>query len=452
MKHLHNLSEQICVFTASDAWRRWMAMIKRIGVIVLAEVIALSCPWYLRRRIYCQLRWFWAPILLATIVIVMGIFPRFGDNALHHASLPVKLFWPGILKEFEQVFPIPDELQHHVAFWKDVFARYTSSQVILYDSWYFQVIYEVVDTQTSPGINAHIQKYKHILLELDRKQRKDQLHSLSGDEARVYKLFENIPDPQKFRKAASQHFRLQSGQRDHFVKAVERAGLYQEQFEQIFQKHDLPRELIWLSLVESYFKQSAYSSAGAAGVWQFMPATAKMYGLRINAQVDERYDPFKSANSAARLLKANYDIFGSWPLAITAYNHGTAGVLNAVKQVKTTDLGKIVREYQGSSFGFYSRNYYAEFVAAAHIMYDYKRYLGPIEQLTPLEYEKVPVTQKIYVKDLVKNLSIPEETFVMLNRELKRTVIQSKSPLPHNFVLKIPPGKKDQFLKYYNNL
>jgi len=111
-----------------------------------------------------------------------------------------------------------------------------------------------------------------------------------------------------------------------------------------------------------------------------------------------------------------------------------------------------VREYQGTRFGFYSRNYYAEFVAVAQIMYDYRRYFGSIERLTPLEYEEVPVTQKIYVKDLIKNLSIPEETFLMLNRELKRSVLQSKSPLPQNFVLKVPPGKRDQFLKYYNNL
>lgn len=451
MKRLCNLIAQILAPIVIVAQRRWMATIKIYCVLTLAEVIKLSCPWYLRGHIFRKLHWFWAPIFLLTFTIVTVIFPRFGDNALHHASLPVKLFWPGILKEFEQVFPIPDELHHHVAFWKDVFSRYTSNQVILYDSWYFQVIYEVVDTKTSPGINAYIRKYKQILWELDRKQRKDQLHSLSRDEARIYKLFENIPDPQKFRKAASQHFRLQSGQRDHFIKAVERAGLYQEQFEQIFQKYDLPRELIWIPLVESYFKQMAYSSAGAAGVWQFMPATAKMYGLRINAQVDERYDPFKSADSAARLLKANYAIFKSWPLAITAYNHGTAGVLKAVKQVKTNDLGKIVREYQGASFGFYSRNYYVEFVAAAHIMHDYKRYLGPIEQLPSLEYEKVPVTQKIYVKDLVKTLAIPHETLALLNRELKRAVIQSKVPIPHNFVLKIPPEKKEHFLKHHNN-
>lgn len=452
MKHLFPLLAQIRVLTASAARRRWMAMIKKVGVIVLAEAIALACPWYLRRHIYRELRWFWAPILLASIVIVMGIFPRFGDNALHHASLPARLFWPGILKEFEQVFPIPDELRYSVAFWKDVFSRYTSNQVILYDSWHFQVIYEVVDINTSPGLNAIIKKYKQILWELDRKHRKKQLHLLSSDEARIYNLFENIADPQKFQKAASQHFRLQCGQRDHFIKAIARAGLYQEQFEQIFQKYDLPHELIWLSLVESYFKHTAYSSAGAAGIWQFMPATAKMYGLRINQSVDERYDPFKSADSAARLLKANYEVFGSWPLAITAYNHGTAGVLNAVKQTKTNNLGKIVREYQGARFGFYSRNYYAEFVAAAQIMYDYRRYFGPIERLAPLEYEEVPVTQKIYVKDLIKNLSIPEEAFALLNRELKRSIIQSKSPLPQNFVLKVPLGKRDQFLKYYNNL
>lgn len=427
-------------------------MIKRLCILFLAELIKFSCPWYLRKYLYQHLCWLIAPVSALIIVILMLIFPRFGDNALHHASVPVKLFWPAIAEEFERDFPTPHELQHHVAFWKDVFSRYSSNQVILYDSWHFQVIYDVVDTNTTRGLNTIIKKYKQILWELDRKAQKKQLNVLPPEEARVYKLFEGIDEPQKFRKAASQRFRLQCGQRDQFAKAIERAGLYQEKFEQIFRRYELPRELIWIPLVESYFKHTAYSYAGAAGVWQFMPATAKMYGLQINYKIDERYDPFKSADSAARLLKANYEIFDSWPLAITAYNHGPTGILKAVRQLNTKDLGKIVREYQGARFGFYSRNYYAEFVAAAQIMQDYTRYFGPIEQLAPLEYEKVLITRNVYVKDLLKQLAISEETLLMLNRDLKRAVIQSKSPLPQNFVLKIPPGKKDQFLKRYQNL
>ena len=427
-------------------------MLKRFCIQVLAELIKLSCPWYFLKHLYRHLYWLSLPIFVAAIAILMLIFPRFGDNALHHASLPVKLLWPVITQEFERHFPTPDALQHHVTFWQDVFSRYNGHQVILYDSWHVQVIYEVVDTKTSPGLNAIINKYKQILRELDRKEQKNQLSALSPEEARVYTLFEGISEPQKFRRAASERFRLQCGQRHNIAKAIQRAGLYQEKFEQIFRCHGLPRELIWIPLVESYFKHTAYSSAGAAGVWQFIPSTAKIYGLQINYKIDERYDPFKSADSAARLLKANYDIFGSWPLAITAYNHGTAGVLNAAKQLNTRDLGKIVREYQGSRFGFYSRNYYAEFVAAARIMQDYTRYFGPIQQYAPLEYEKVLVTQNLYVKDLLKDLSISEETLLTLNRDLKRAVIQSKSPLPQNFVLKLPPGKKDQFLKHYKNL
>lgn len=427
-------------------------MFKRFCIQALAELIKWSCPWYLRQQVYRHLYWLSLPIFVLTIALLMLIFPRFGDNALHHATIPVKLLWPAITQEFERHFPTPEELRHHVAFWQDVFSRYHGHQVILYDSWYFQVIYEVVDTKTSPGLNSVINKYKRILRELDRKEQQNRLDALSPEEARVYALFGGITEPQKFRKAASQRFRLQSGQCHNIAKAIQRAGLYQDKFEQIFRHHGLPRELIWIPLVESYFKYTAYSSAGAAGVWQFIPSTARLYGLRINNKVDERYDPFKSADSAARLLKANYEIFDSWPLAITAYNHGPAGVLNAVKQLGTKDLGRIVRKYQGSRFGFYSRNYYAEFVAVARIMQDYTRYFGPLQQYAPLEYEKVRVTRPLYVKDLLENLSIAEETIRMLNRDLKPTVIQSKSPIPQDFTLKLPPGKKDQFVKYCQNL
>ena len=361
----------------------------------------------------------------------------------------MKLFWPDILADFEDDFPTPDELIHHVKFWKDIFSRYTSRQIVIHDEWYFQVVYEVVDLDNSPGINTVMRKYKRILRELDRKQNAKKLDTLTPDEARVYKMFEQITEPDKFRKAASKRMRAQSGQRERFLEALKRSGLYQEEFERIFRKHGLPIELTWIPFVESYFKYSAYSYAGAAGIWQFIPPTARLYGLRMNYKVDERYDPFKSAESAARLLKANYDLFHSWPLAITAYNHGTAGIIRATKQLKTKDLGKIVREYKGAKFGFYSRNYYAEFLAVAQIMCDHRKYFGTVEQLSPLQYEKVMVEQKIFFKDIVKDLAISKDELIVLNRDLKRAVIHSKSPLPKNFMLKLPPGKKEQFQVYY---
>jgi membrane-bound lytic murein transglycosylase D len=259
-------------------------------------------------------------------------------------------------------------------------------------------------------------------------------------------MFENISEKNKFAKAASRQMRAQTGQRDRFIEAIRRSGLYQEKFIQIFQEHDLPLELIGIPFVESYFKYSAYSSAGAAGVWQFIPSTARLYGLRMNRAVDERYDPFKSAASAAKLLKENHKIFQTWPLAITAYNHGTAGMLNAVKCTGTSDFGKIATTYQGRNFGFYSRNYYAEFLAVAQIMRNPEKHFGDIEQFPALQYDEVKIQHRIFLNDITTLLGIPKDKLVTLNRDLKRTVVHSKTPIPKNFVLKLPSGQKEQFL------
>src|SRR5207237_2254993 len=117
----------------------------------------------------------------------------------------------------------------------------------------------------------------------------------------------------------------------------------------------LPR----LPLSESCFNLHAYPKVGAAGIWQFMPATGRHF-MRVDNLVDERRDPIASTRAAAQFLDRVHDMLGSWPLAITAYNHGPDGMARAVDEVGSSDIGRIVREYQGRAFGFASRNFYAE--------------------------------------------------------------------------------------------
>ena len=135
--------------------------------------------------------------------------------------------------------------------------------------------------------------------------------------------------------AAAERIRFQRGLAERFRDGLVRAG----QWEPLHPRGDartraLPQELAALPHVESSFNPSAYSHAGAAGLWQFMPGTGKQY-LRIDRAVDERYDPWKSSEAAAKLLGANYRVTGAWPLAITAYNHGAGGMMRAVKQLGT---------------------------------------------------------------------------------------------------------------------
>ena len=102
--------------------------------------------------------------------------------------------------------------------------------------------------------------------------------------------------------------------------------------------------------------------------------------MRVDHIVDERLDPYRASVAAARLLEQNYRVTGTWPLAITAYNHGASGMRRAAQQLGTKDIARIVREYRSPSFGFASRNFYVEFLAATHVATHHEDYFG---KLTP---------------------------------------------------------------------
>ena len=163
--------------------------------------------------------------------------------------------------------------------------------------------------------------------------------------------------------AAVDRVRFQRGHAERFRDGLVRAGQWEPHIRRVFRDAGLPQELVSLPHVESSFNPAAYSKVGAAGLWQFMPGTGKRF-LRIDRVVDERYDPWRSSEAAAALLRENYRITGAWPLAVTAYNHGAGGMMRAVKQLGTKDISVIIDRYQSETFGFASRNFYTEFLAA----------------------------------------------------------------------------------------
>ena len=172
---------------------------------------------------------------------------------------------------------------------------------------------------------------------------------------------------------ADSRVRFQRGTRERFVKGLEISRSYDRQFRKIFHDAGLPEDLALLPHVESSFQPDAKSSAGAVGMWQFTKGAAKTF-MPGGDKTDRRLDPIASAAGAARYLSFAYSKLGDWPCAITSYNHGVGGMKRAQNQVGH-DFVSIVETYDGPAFGFASRNYYAQFLAARDIASNPMQYL-----------------------------------------------------------------------------
>ncbi len=344
------------------------------------------------------------------------------------------------------LFPTPAILEPNVQFWEDVYSRYSEREVILHDAETLNIIYDVVNLDSLfHGVQVSdrllwkkvelIKKgYKSTLLRLARKRHLD-LSALRGKERRVASLFGAELNAKRLRRAAK-NIRAQSGLRERFLLGLKRSGLYLSKMREIFQDAGLPLELLVLPHVESSFNYAAYSKFGAAGVWQFTRSTGRHF-LRINYEVDERLDPIRATEAAAKLLQHNYEELGSWPLAITAYNHGLYGMKRARRKYGD-DLGRIIQHYRSRSFGFASRNFYAEFLAALHIATNYKAYFGEIEFQRPRRYISFTPPDYVSVRGLLKELHISLEEFAQFNPALRKPVLHSRRRIPKNFELRIP--------------
>jgi membrane-bound lytic murein transglycosylase D len=286
-------------------------------------------------------------------------------------------------RQIGTLFPLPESLKPSVDFWIRVFAKLEGGNGVLHDAEDLSIIYETLSNlprdkkRRRSLIRRKHTYYQGVLERLARGKRGE----LTRDERRVLAMFEGRQTKAAFLKAAEQ-VRFQGGIREAFRAGLVRSGAYLPVIEPIFEAAGLPKALTLLPHVESSFRNDARSRSGAAGLWQFMPSTGRRF-LRINRRVDERHDVERATLAASKLLKENYELLGTWPLAITAYNHGAWGMKRAVEQTGTKDIGKIVQRYRGRAFGFASRNFYAEFLAAVHVARNYERYFGPIRFAKP---------------------------------------------------------------------
>lgn len=304
-------------------------------------------------------------------------------------------------------FPIPGGLETAVEFWKKVFTEYSLSQLIFFDPLDMSRIYDVIDV---------------------------------GEGNRS----DNYINAQRARIAAERgvdidRVKTQRGVKERTAAGIKRAGRYLSQIQQIFVERGLPPELTFLPIVESSYEINARSSVGALGIWQFMPRTGRQY-LRISRGIDERRDPLESSRAAAAYLKDAYEMLGSWPLAITSYNFGPAGMARAVATVQSENLVELIQQYEHPYWGFAPKNFYAEFLAAVEIGSNVSRFFPDLDLDAPVEIKEIEVQRGTAVTTLVKSSGLKHDEFLGWNPALSHTT----RVVPAGYRVKLPADKTVQ--------
>jgi len=345
------------------------------------------------------------------------------------------------------LFPVPQEIQPNVDFWRHVYGVWGRGQVAFHDDEYMGVIYEVsalpgpieesYTNEQRAWVKARKAWYQDQLSALERKVR-ERAPLTSTDKALLAKIERGAGKAAVY--GAADRLRSQRGVRERFKRGLEISGRYDPYFRQIMSAKGVPEDLAYLPHVESSFQTHARSSVGAAGIWQFMPATGRDYGMRVDRSIDERLDPITCADGAARYLSAAHRKLGSWPLAITSYNHGKGGVANAKAQYGD-DIGKIVKHYKGRAFGFASRNFYASFVAAREVADHPQRYFPEgVHFDAPWPHERLVLRSSMPAHHVANHYGVSTASLARLNLHWRDPAAEGRAQLPAGSTVWLPAG------------
>jgi membrane-bound lytic murein transglycosylase D len=351
-----------------------------------------------------------------------------------------------------ETFPRYPALAANVAFWTDVFTKHTSRHLVFHDPELLGIVWEVHDaSHIIDGPGTHATKVRELRAYIDRETRvlAQRIRSLDperpkGDaETRLASALRGHAGPRPSLAVMADRIRVQKGLGDRLCESYRRAAAYLPQMRPLMSKHGVPEELVYLPLVESGYNIGAFSHKGAVGIYQFTRATGRRY-LRVDDVADERRDPLLATDAAARYLRSNYDRLGTWPLAITAYNHGENGIEYAVRKLDTRDLPTIIAKYESRSFGFASKNFYAEFLAAIDSMQVAGQRCSA-EGIAPYERDSVRVDRGLSFRRLASAAGVDESTLTRLNPALTPEVTRGRRAVPSGYTVFLPPGRRSAF-------
>ncbi|KYG63443.1 lytic transglycosylase domain-containing protein [Bdellovibrio bacteriovorus] len=392
------------------------------------------------------------PVVVAQIkkiqkMILDGVVFSHDPEVVYHREEILNDYQNRISDEFS----IPANLRDRVGFWFDIYTRYDSNKKVVHHAMYPWIVFKVIDI--SHIINAETPKARWMrnmkaddFVDEEIKKIKQAMKSLAEgqdvDDENPYqvaiaKAFENVEGSlQENAQDALKNIRSQTGQKNFFAEGIEVSPLYLSGMEEIFRNHKLPVELTRIPFVESSFNRHAVSKVGASGIWQFMDYTGKSF-MTVNDHIDERNSPFKATDAAARLLKENHMILKrSWPMAITAWNHGPSGIRRAAKAAESDDLGVIIANYQSKTFDFASSNFYCEFLAALYAEKYHEQIYKDLQYEKTLDLHTVKLARAISAKELLRRSGLAKEDFVMYNPDLKKALDRNVA-IPSGFSLMV---------------
>jgi membrane-bound lytic murein transglycosylase D len=337
-----------------------------------------------------------------------------------------------------QELPKPELVKQQIDFWKKIFVRYNDQQTIIHDKENPQLIYKVVEHFNYP----HFKRIDKVRFELKsirlhlQKIAKKRLKNLTEDEKNILSKI-----PSEYHKNIAsliERVRYQQGMSNRVKEGIYQSQKYLPLIKKIIDENELPYQLANIPHIESSFNYKAYSKVGAAGIWQFMPSSARHFGLIVSDNYDQRLDPIAATYAAIKMLKANYRILKSWPLAITAYNHGPYSLKKAVAKLGTSDFEEILKRYHSRSFEFASQNFYSSFLTAIEVSDNAKFYYDDIKFQEPLDMEVIKLKKATNYNKLAKDLRITKAKLFEYNPSIRVKFLSRNPMIPRHATILIP--------------
>lgn len=347
-------------------------------------------------------------------------------------------------------FVIPAGLQNRVLFWAKIYSIYPSSSYVIHDKDDLSIIYKVVNNSENKkklSQGTERENIKKLIEKAYRTKSIKEFSPRSQDEKNIYFIVKH-KHKNKNLSAILSGLRTQSGQKDFIVEGIKISSRYLPLMEDIFKEHYLPWELTRIPFVESSFNIRADSKVGARGIWQIMGVTGKKF-IGVDSNYDERYSPFKASIVAAKLLEENYKILGTWPLAITAYNHGPGGLKAATKRLGTKDITKIIDNHKSNTFGFASKNFYSEFLAALYVTVYSDILFGKIEKQPLMNFFYVEMMEDMKVSVLLRVSELSQKDILKYNPELGKKIMNNEIPIKRGSMIKLPPRASYRLEEYF---